>query len=169
MKTGGSLMAAPKSKTQAQSKLILVTGDPICDHNYYRGNRATADSLEPRGFRFRRTGGGSLLLKDLVEKATADLDEWRTEFGLDSDFENLPSASHAFCIWEPQENDPNEKDSAKKHQVWRAVEPPLGYGHPSHPETEGEKKGSGALMPRTTALEVPPDIIVIDDAGLGFR
>ena len=50
-------------------KTILVTGDPICDHNYYKGKRQTADSDEKRGFRYYRTGGGALLLKDLIAAA----------------------------------------------------------------------------------------------------
>jgi hypothetical protein len=47
-------------------KTILITGDPICDHNYYKGKRPSADSKELRGFRFTQEGGGALLLKKLI-------------------------------------------------------------------------------------------------------
>ncbi len=155
----------------ANSGLVLVTGDLICDHAYYRGNRPTADSNERPGFRYARTGGGALLLKDLIAAALAGKQEWKVEFGLDEDFESLPPQYHAYCLWEPQVYDPEEKDSEKQIKVWRAVEPPLGYGHPdseSKSETPVTHRKE-AIRPRKKALETDPKVLVIDDAGLGFR
>jgi len=149
------------------SKLILVTGDPICDHNYYRGNRHTADSAEKRGFRFLHSGGGSLLLKELIETAISDLSEWKTEFGLDDDYMGLPPTYHAFCLWEPQVC-PDEGDDKKSVQVWRAVLPALGYGHDTLIPEESGKPSPEAIRPRKEPTG-KPDILVIDDAGLGFR
>lgn len=156
------------------SKTILVTGDPICDHNYYRGNRPTADSTEGRGFRLARTPGGALMLKDLIAKATALLAGWQTEFGLQLDHEALPQDYHAYCLWEPQLSNPTEKDEKKRFEVWRAVEPPLGYGQKeSEPLGEKEKRAfrnrRAAAMGTRRVLKQVPDIIVIDDAGLDLR
>lgn len=154
------------------SKQILVSGDCVCDHNFYKGKRATADSSQPRGFRARESCGGALLLKELVAQATADLPGgWRTEFGAGPDFKELPSDYHAFCLWEPQVANPWEKDAKKQYEVWRAVEPPLGYGQ------QGEKAAAGTcgkqcgepLSKGAAPFSGPPEIVVIDDAGLGFR
>jgi hypothetical protein len=107
-------------------KIIHVTGDPICDHNYYQGLRPTADSPEQRGLRFFHSGGGALLTKDIIAAATKDLDGWKIEFGLNPDFKELPPAFHAFCLWEPQPYNVEEKDTKKGFDVWRAIEPPAG-------------------------------------------
>lgn len=70
-------MSASKMKT------VLVTDDPICVHNYYRGNRQTADSPEQCGFRLEETPGGALLLCKLIAEATKPLKGWGAVFGLD--------------------------------------------------------------------------------------
>ena len=145
-------------------KLILVTGDPICDHNFYRGKRATVDSLNERGVTYTQTGGGALLLKDLISETMKGEkqgeQEWVTEFGLDPDFFTLPSKHHAYCIWEPQ----SVGGGKDKTEYWRTVEPPLGYGL-----SAGNKAREDAYVPRPTPLVQTPDIVVIDDAGIGFR
>jgi hypothetical protein len=152
-------------------KTILVTGDPICDHNYYKGKRLTADSDEKRGFRYYRAGGGALLLKDLIAATMKGEDqgeqEWVTEFGLDPDFESLPLKYHSYCFWEPQAGG---GDKAKT-EYWRAIEPPLGYGHPAEDQPTGScpKPRTHAYSPRPTPLTETPDMVVIDDAGIGFR
>lgn len=148
-------------------KTILVTGDPICDHNYYKGKRHTADSDEKRGFRFHRAGGGALLLKDLIAATMKGEKEWITEFGLDPTFESLPLKYHSYCIWEPQAGG---GDKAKT-EYWRAIEPPLGYGHSAEEQPGGgcPKPRLDAYSPRPIPLAQAPDIVVIDDAGIGFR
>src|SRR6185369_14893352 len=119
-----------KIMTNLPPRTILVTGDPICENNYYRGNRRTADSAEKRGFRVAKTPGGALMLKQLIETMTAipALSHWQTEFGLKLNFEKLPDNYNAYCLWEPQVSNPTEKDEKKRFEVWRAVEPTLGYG-----------------------------------------
>jgi len=179
-------------------KTILVTGDPICDHNYYKGKRPTADSKEPRGFRSERVGGGSLLLKDqlvpviaagLKAQAEADAqakadaiakgedetarvarDDWQVEFGLNDDFRTLPSAYHSFCIWEPLVGTTGA-DPKTSPLFWRTLEPALGYGQIGHHPDEGmgRELRTNAYDSSTTPCTPNPDIVVIDDAGLGFR
>lgn len=172
-------------------KTILVTGDPICDHNYYKGVRSSAISPEQRGFREECMGGGALLLKDLIDKvikkaaeaqaeAKVDADgkaepaqqaqvNWQVKFGLNEDFKTLPSKYHSFCIWEPLDG-PKDKENAKPPQFWRMLEPALGYGPQDEDATLDIESGL-----RKTAYDVQPDaylphpdILVIDDAGLGF-
>jgi hypothetical protein len=159
---------------ETKPALVLVTGDPVCDHNFYQGNRATADSPAERGFRLTLTGGGALLLKDLIQRSISDVDNWRTEFGLDLNHEDLPQDYHAFCLWEPQVRNPHEKDEKKQVSVWRAVEPPLGYGHPGPMLTTAVEKDESrkvriAALGKRKYFETQPEILVIDDAGLDFR
>ena len=156
----------------ATSKVILVTGDAVCEHSYFKGKRDTADSIESPGFRFEHNGGGALLLKDLIKRATTGRGGWKTEFGLDDDFKSLPAAYHAYCLWEKlPATDPDAKGAGKQKLVWRALQPPLGYGHPvpaSGPA--GAATGArAAVRKRKKPLRVAPEIVVIDDAGLGFR
>jgi len=149
-------------------KLILVTGDPICDHNYYKGKRYTADSNEIRGFREIQTGGGALLLKELIAATMQEESEWTTEFGLNADFKSLPLAFHSYCFWEPQPGGNTKGQS----EFWRAVVPQLGYGHPGarlSADVAIKLRADAYSSPNPSASAEVPDILVIDDAGLGFR
>ncbi len=151
-------------------KTILVTGDPICDHNYYKGKRPTADSNESRGFRYFHEGGGALLLKKLIANVMEGEADWQVEFGLNEHFKSLPPAYHAFCIWEPQVATIGA-DSKNSPQFWRALEPPLGYGPKKDDdqiELEPEFRAD-AYEPRDLSCIAPPEVVVIDDAGIGFR
>jgi hypothetical protein len=145
-------------------RTVLVIGDAVCDHNYYRGNRQTADSTEPLGLRGTRSGGGALLLKDIIAEAIKDVSGWTTGLGVSSDYETLPSDYHSHCLWEPQIANPEEKDQKKQFLVWRAVEPALGYGAPASEKGPGP---AASTQPAPTAA--PRGILVVDDAGLGFR
>jgi hypothetical protein len=159
-----------------QNKCILVTGDPVCDHNYYRGNRSAANAPDMPGFRVTETGGGAFLLKELIAtltdpNVTPNMAGWHAVFGLDVDYKLLPPQHHSFCLWEPQISNPLEEDPDKQVKVWRTADPLLGYGHPVDEEklennTLGNKP---AIIPLRKQLSATPDIIVIDDAGLDFR
>lgn len=160
-------------------KLVLVSGDCVCDHNVYMGKRPKANSPQSPGVRTRESCGGALLLKNLiaaviadpdVKKAEADKtepDAWRVVFNAGQDLKKLPSHYHAFCLWEPQVVDPGNKDS----EVWRAVEPPLGYGQKDEKAAVRtcRKRCGGSSGPGKAASSENPAIVVIDDAGLGFR
>ena len=145
------------------SKTILVTGDPICDHNYYKGERPTATSDNPRGFRDAQEGGGALLLKKLIVATMGKEADCTTKFGLDERYRSLPLAYHSFCLWEPQIGNP-EADSREQIHYWRTVEPPMGYG-PKGKISQADKAYSPNPIPCTET----PEVVVVDDAGLGFR
>jgi len=93
--------------------------------------------------------------------------DWAVEFGLASEFDSLPLACHSFCLWEPQAGGGDES----KTEYWRAMEPPLGYGHTAEaqPTGSGPAPLSDACSPRTVPLTQRPSVVVIDDAGIGFR
>lgn len=151
-----------------KKKTILVIGDPVCDHNFYKGERQSADALENiRGFRYDCIGGGALLVKKIIAETMQDAEEWTTEFGLNPHFESLPLTHHAFCCWEPQASGGGK--SEVRH--WRAVEPPFGYGHPEAelPSVFATKSRPDAYERNPDGTSESPNIVVIDDAGVGFR
>lgn len=173
------------------TKNVLVCGDCVCDHHFYMGKRPTADSPQERGFRARESCGGALLLKDLIQKTIAikptgakDEDkapaaptaptDWQVLFGTGGNMKQLPSHHHAFCLWSPQLVQPLGDDNAKPYEVWRAVEPPLGYGQKDEAVAaltcKFEEKACGHPVDIVgIAPTLPAEIVVIDDAGLGFR
>lgn len=140
------------------AKQILITGDVVCDRDFYCGNRFTADSEESRGLVAKITAGGSRLIRELVNVVQKSTD-WDVEFGLDVDVDKLPLQYHAYCYWEPELYDPDDKEPPR--MVWRGVPPILGYG----PKDETSK--TSPWKPITPSAE--PQIVVIDDAGLTFR
>ena len=150
------------------AQVILVTGDCIWDHNFYKGDRDRADSESQLGFRVEESGGGALLLNNLVKTTVKDEEGWVTELGLEGEFDKLPKQFHAYCLWEPHEKDAKDK----KSKVWRTCDPPFGYGEPElQLENKPDKEASKPPAP-VLALQKPsadPSIIVIDDAGLNFR
>ena len=152
--------------TEPKQKCILVTGDCVCDHDFYTGERPSADSDKKlRGFRSTQRCGGALLLKKLIEQATP---EWSTSFGVTPDFKTLPSEHHSFCLWKPQAVNP---ENGKSYKVWLTVNP-LGYGSENNDDSSAQTCGSkcpGSLHGESEASSEPPEIVVIDDAGLGFR
>ena len=142
---------------------VTVLGDPLCDHNLYRGLRDTPDSSEVRGLWTKPTGGGVLLLQDLL-KATLSKSSSCDVHGIIADpavlSAALPGHYHSYCLWEPQISDLQEKDETrKKREVWRAAEPPLGYG----------RKSGAPAAPFTHPNSKDARILVLDDAGLDFR
>jgi hypothetical protein len=143
-------------------RTVLILGDAVCDHNLYRGNRQTADSTEDLGVRYVATGGGALLLGNIIREAMRDLAGWSIFLGVESDHTALPQSRHSYCLWEPQLSNPDEEDKKKHLVVWRAVDPLLGYGHPASEEPNEKDE----LRARPGG---PSEILVIDDAGLGFR
>lgn len=113
------------------------------------------------------------MLNELIKRATQPLG-WQTEFGLQLNHEKLPQDYHAYCLWEPQVSNPTEKDEKKQFEVWRAVQPPLGYGQKESEPSEEEAKNAFLKeriisMGTRRVLKADPDIIVVDDAGLDFR
>ena len=152
-------------------KQVLVSGDCVCDHNVYKGDRRTADSAEERGVVEKQECGGALLLHKLISQTLkiSGKDDWQAEFGFGPHLDDLPSEYHAFCLWEPQVKDPSA-EKKDRFDVWRAIEPPLGYGHPgsASPPTSCDKScGIPSAAPKRRAGY--PEIVVLDDSGLGFR
>jgi hypothetical protein len=147
--------------------MILVTGDVVLDHNIYAGQRLTSDSDAPLGMVHRTQPGGATLtygLLDAMECARpAAASEGPTAeemllFGLREKtteaLQGWPSDFQVGAVWEAF-------DGAKKDQPQWRISKSLGYGkrgHTKYPATPG-----------TGLAEAKPQVVVIDDGGLGFR
>jgi len=144
-----------------KTKSVLVTGDVVVDHQIYLGERMTPDAPAPTGTQEQITNGGAGLLFRILEtissqsarEASAE-PAFRVEFGLRPDvFQGLPSALHGFTLWQPFP----QKDN---RAVWRMAQP-LGYG--------ALGGAAHSFAEYAAASSQQPAVVVIDDAGLGFR
>jgi hypothetical protein len=135
--------------------MILVTGDVVLDHNIYEGTRLTPDDLESRGSQYHEMPGGALLTYELLKHLAGD----RVHFGLaQTSTEALrkwPQQFHTRATWRLVANGKEPKDG--KH--W-ALSQQMGYGD------NEPKPYPASLAPGSSE---PPAILVLDDAGLGFR
>ena len=159
---------------------ILVAGDGVMDHHLYTGDRMQARQVTRRGSRWKSEPGGAGLLHKLIKEL---LDQSRRRC-----FDFKPSwsgdwgrtATHHSLSWETQLLDqPRTKDStpdvasyavwaphkahkdAKTPTIWRATAG-LGYGNKTNEATDETQSGG-------PDISIVPDLLVIDDAGLGFR
>jgi hypothetical protein len=139
--------------------MILVTGDVVLDHNIYVGTRLTPQGEE--GSLVQEIPGGALLTYGFLKALSALQKPADTEvqFGLaqteTKDLCNWPKDFQTHSTWHLAPNSDKRKDG--KH--W-ALDRQLGYG-----------QREARPYPATTALDLPesPTILVVDDAGLGFR
>src|ERR1022692_3635167 len=146
--------------------MILVTGDVVLDHNIYTGSRSTPDSDASLGMQHRRQAGGATLTYGLLEAMEAvgapGMEAGQPSknllFGLNEvtaeSLHTWPSDFQAGAIWEAYEG------LKKGQQQWRGSKK-LGYG-----------KRTFSAYPATPApglAEAKPQLVVIDDGGLGFR
>jgi len=145
---------------KAKLKSVLVSGDVILDHHIYAGERPKPDCINKTGSLEKKAHGGAKLLFNLLSqishhKAKKEPDKFNVEFGLNSGiFRNLTPNLQSYAIWKPHLFE-------REELVWRMVAP-MGYGNLpkamfSYTKYFNEKVSSYQ------------DILVIDDAGLGFR
>ena len=146
--------------------MILVTGDVVLDHNIYAGKRLTSDSDAALGMHYRTQPGGATLTYGLLEAmersaapATADgqSSPGNLFFGIkEATADSLhpwPGDFQAGAVWDAS-------DGPKEGQRWR-LSKTLGYG---------PRKGSAYPgSPAPGLAEAKPQVLVIDDGGLGFR
>lgn len=143
-----------------EQKKILVTGDVIVDHHIYAGERDMPNAeFSKIGSQIRTTDGGAGLVYELLSRVGQKVSEshqsYSVHFGfLNTVFQNLPLCLHAFTLWRPFIHE-GEK------QVWR-VDKLLGYGNQCR-----------TFFPISTYFNADSapgaNIILLDDAGLGFR
>ncbi|MBN2202559.1 ATP-binding protein, partial [bacterium] len=140
---------------------ILVTGDVMLDHHLYVGERTGPDSTRPVGTSEHASEGGAGLVFRILEvcagcdgSADGAGTEYRVEFGLDPGiFGKLESCLQAYAEWKPF--------PLEGKKVWR-MDRELGYGNPCSRFFPYAEYCNSGLSP-------DPELVLIDDAGSGFR
>jgi RyR domain len=143
------------------SKSVLVTGDVVVDHHIYVGERLVPNAPEKTGTAEQITEGGAGLLFRILEsigkkrsEGDAPQNRFVVQFGFKHDvFNKLPPALNGYALW-------RAFPLGKDRKVWRMSQP-LGYGKPSD--------STIALSGYVADATENPDLLVIDDGGLGFR
>jgi hypothetical protein len=144
------------------TKTVLVTGDIVLDHHIYEGERLRLLDDRSRGVHTWEEFGGAAMTQKLIQeifqtdprKGSAT---WEARLAYQLPAEppqtgTVPQELTSYVMWMPF-------DAVEgKDKAWR-VERPLGYGTPQ-PVASLPWKGAGPHQ---------PDILVLDDAGAGFR
>lgn len=165
--------------SSAQSRVVVVTGDVTMDWNVTRGQRPERGDARWNDDDRTRTSwqrGGAALLADLVAAAAARLErQGRGRFDIRQTA--APTAAinpcdyqypHSFAIWSRFDRDAKAAREERPPQVWR-VEKFLGVGGRVEPGKGQAGRGSAADWRRVVDDPEEADIVVLDDAGLGFR
>jgi hypothetical protein len=156
---------------ERDTKIIVVAGDVTIDWNVARIQRRdvpahvwNADDLT----RACCQRGGAAMLADLIKAVAKNLSESkRSRFEVRGT--NVPQDPvspgddrfhHSYAIWAPFELD--ERDSSQKRKVWR-VQEFLGL------DQAGTDTISSDDWKKVINDPANPDLIILDDANLGFR
>ena len=145
---------------------ILVTGDFICDHHIYEGDRFHFGDHRHRGVQIVEELGGAALVHYLLSKMTGSVHSYLGVGLSDPESrlprlakgESVPPSLSAYAIWRPY--GPSENATPEK-KMWR-TEDAMGFGCVS------ESKSS-FQWPKPTRLSRDPDVVVLSDGGMGFR
>jgi hypothetical protein len=152
-------------------KIIVVAGDVTMDWNIiksHKRNISPQTTWIERDIRSFRQPGGAALLADLIEKAGTELGKSKGGFPqyivrrsktLQEPIES-PDLNLSFAVWSQHKCGPDSESNERK-LVWR-VEEFLGVS----------KNFAQSPAKQRSIVEEPlskADLIVFDDAGLGFR
>ena len=137
-------------------KQVLITGDVSVDHHIYKGIRSYPKSPETLGTTIQNSIGGVFLLYDMLKAVSQQCPE--TSIGITAGIkmpkiEDVTPARHGYATWKPYKR-------SNVQSVW-CVDELLGYG-------AGDPLADNSLE-ITDDNKCTPDILVIDDAALGFR
>lgn len=138
---------------------IVVVGDLVVDNNLYEGRRSHPAMLEARGVRMVRKLGGAAGIYELLSLLVCGQPALGITVRLrGTSVESDPVAAihHAFATWRPHPRGPEDPTL-----VWRAHL--LGYGEPDGRSLPPSPDGAAG------DATAPPDVLVMDDAGRGFR
>ena len=149
--------------SNSKTKTVLVVGDIVVDHHIYEGERLRLLDDKSRGVHVVEELGGAALTARLIqalferERPEAEA-RWEARLGYDISeasgaASHVPNELHSYAMWKlfPLEG--------TTETVWR-VGRALGYGTP---------RSDPGSLPWRASNRAAPDILVLDDAGAGFR
>ena len=158
-------------KEQQVKKIVVVTGDVTVDWNIARIQRRDVPAHVWNAEDLTRASyqrGGAAMLAGLVKEVARDLGKpGRANFGVRET--DVPQGSispgddqfhHSYATWAPYKLD--EGDLRQKRMVWR-VQEFLGL------DRAGTDMSAPSDWKKVVADPANPDLIILDDADLGFR
>jgi hypothetical protein len=142
---------------------ILVAGDIVTDHYVYEGQQHLAGSTVREGARWISDLGGAALVGRLLQEVAADgpvgaQAAVTPRFLVDLGFANAtqgPSVRNGFCLMQPC-----DRQRGQSKQVWRMTYA-LGFS--------SDMLAVNPQAIQSVALDRHADVVVLDDAALGFR
>jgi len=152
-------------------KIVVVTGDVTIDWNIARIQRRDVLTQGWNAEDLTRAccqRGGAAMLADIIKGIAKDLNKSR-RVGFEVRETNMPQEPvrpdddrfhHSYSIWAPFELD--ERNASQKRKVWR-VQKFLGLDRANADTTSPDDWKKVVNDPAN------PDLIVLDDANLGFR
>jgi hypothetical protein len=169
VRSAGSRKARRKAvgrKKNVGMKTVVVAGDLVYDHNLIEHPRPVGHHrTELSTVLVQEELGGAWFLKDLVERACGDLGKPQerllraTIYGVERGPEHRDARSrlsHAYQIWSQYKQ---AAGPGKGSQAWR-ISKFLGC------QRAGDEQDSPVPL---QSNKVRPDVLVLDDLGLGFR
>lgn len=139
-----------------QTRNIVIAGDLILDYHLVQYPVVPSYNREQlRQTVLHRQPGGAWYLREMIELACSDLNinARCAPFTDESNFEPRAYVNQSYTVWALYQRNKSVKD-----QVWR-INKFLGYQSPA--------KGTQLLKVKD---DIPnPDVLVLDDLGLGFR
>jgi hypothetical protein len=149
---------------------IMVAGDTIVDRHIYLGERFTPNE-DLRALRDFWEPGGAVVLYELLRETMSRPggEGWKVHLAArkpDLRREQFSRAQQAFAIWKPHARQIDEKNE----QVWRAQDE-VSYGktEAAYPGEADNSHPVPTAQDGVLAKDLPePDILVLEDAGLGF-
>jgi len=144
----------------ARISRILVTGDFIIDNHIFKGNRFDPSSSGKKEISIIKKKGGAYLTHDLIKQAT-NKEDIQVSFDLDStelmQSESLYPAYQSYLNW-----DIEDLKKGDKKVISCVLKEYLGFG-------ESLPNASGLEYKKSRAIKGESDIIIIDEANLGYR
>jgi hypothetical protein len=140
---------------------VLVAGDVVTDHCVYEGQQRPTGAMDSEGARWFTDVGGAGLVANLLR--VAGTQSTTAAFSVDVGFAPTTpttkglSARDSFSVLQPCER---QRGSDPKSKVWRVTHA-LGV-------SSGESRVESQAIP-STALDQRADVVILTDAGLGFR
>jgi hypothetical protein len=153
------------------SRSIVVAGDVVTDHHHYEAQRPRANNDLTTVVRAVQQKGGAAMLRDLIAavmcKEAAPGSDLNDRWTVKPEHPRWPDSAtkrgvHAYGVWRPYPQRPGKtgSEASGTAMVWRLANQ-LGYGD--------REDSHEPLLLRPPEGDSDGGVLVLDDAGLGFR
>lgn len=143
------------------ARRVLVSGDVVADHYLYEAQQSLVGSSVRIGATSQRLAGGAGLLGEVLRILAVQMNnKFEVIPGIPSSLDE--AASISYLVMQPCAV--TKRDS--NNRVWRLTQP---LGVEGNGRAERAQNENDHNRPHDEALESHSDVLVIDDANLGYR